>query len=66
MDEDPKQSSESTMAGLEAEGELEEREPESNNNLREPLLLKRNRTLSSNPLAIIGTKVSHIESLDYE
>ncbi|GFP98968.1 chloride channel protein clc-b [Phtheirospermum japonicum] len=39
-------------------------DPETNN-LHQPLL-KRNRTLSSSPLAIVGTKVSHIESLDYE
>ncbi|KAG6384122.1 hypothetical protein SASPL_156077 [Salvia splendens] len=39
-------------------------DPESND-LHQPLL-KRNRTLSSSPLAIVGTKVSHIESLDYE
>ncbi|XP_047983526.1 chloride channel protein CLC-a-like [Salvia hispanica] len=39
-------------------------DPESND-LHHPLL-KRNRTLSSSPLAIVGTKVSHIESLDYE
>lgn len=35
------------------------------NPLNEPLL-KRSRTLSSTPLAIVGAKVSHIESLDYE
>ncbi|KAK9272851.1 hypothetical protein L1049_003229 [Liquidambar formosana] len=40
------------------------RDPESNS-LNQPLL-KRNRTLSSSPLALIGAKVSHIESLDYE
>lgn len=44
--------------------EVEERDPESNP-LNEPLL-KRNRTLSSNPLALVGAKVSYIESLDYE
>ncbi|KAL1291934.1 hypothetical protein HN51_060415 [Arachis hypogaea] len=47
---------------------VEERDPESNTNtnpLHEPLL-KRNRTLSSNPLALVGAKVSYIESLDYE
>jgi chloride channel 7 len=33
--------------------------------LNEPLL-KRSRTISSNQLAIVGAKVSHIESLDYE
>lgn len=41
-----------------------QRDPESNS-LHEPLL-KRNKTLSSSPLALIGTKVSYIESLDYE
>ncbi|KAI3457845.1 hypothetical protein Pfo_014508 [Paulownia fortunei] len=46
------------------EEEEEDNDPESNN-FHQPLL-KRNRTLSSNPLAIVGTKVSHIESLDYE
>ncbi|GMN57533.1 hypothetical protein TIFTF001_026630 [Ficus carica] len=67
MEENSKQYEE---AGIpvqdEAEGaeDLEERDPESNS-LTRPLL-KRNRTLSSSPLAIIGTKVSHIESLDYE
>lgn len=39
--------------------EVEERDPESNP-LNEPLL-KRNRTLSSNPLALVGAKVSYIE-----
>ncbi|PIN09796.1 Cl- channel CLC-7 and related proteins (CLC superfamily) [Handroanthus impetiginosus] len=42
----------------------EEQDPESND-LHQPLL-KRNRTLSSSPLAIVGAKVSHIESFDYE
>lgn len=42
----------------------EERDPESNS-LHQPLL-KRNRTLSSSPLAMVGAKVSYIESLDYE
>ncbi|XP_051140859.1 chloride channel protein CLC-b-like [Andrographis paniculata] len=46
------------------ETEEAEQDPESNN-LHQPLL-KRNRTLSSSPLAIVGTKVSYIESLDYE
>lgn len=41
-----------------------ERDPESNS-IHQPLL-RRNRTLSSNPLAMVGAKVSHIESLDYE
>ena len=42
----------------------EERDQESNS-LSQPLL-KRNRTLSFTPLALVGEKVSHIESLDYE
>lgn len=46
------------------EADVEERDPESNS-LRQPLL-KRNRTLSSTPLAMVGAKVSYIESLDYE
>ncbi|KAL5581360.1 hypothetical protein UlMin_013802 [Ulmus minor] len=50
---------------MEALQDLEERDPESNP-LNQPLLLKRSRTLSSNPLAIVGAKVSKIESLDYE
>lgn len=48
----------------EEEEEEEGRDPESNS-LSQPLL-KRNRTLSSTPLALVGAKVSHIESLDYE
>ncbi|KAM7278858.1 hypothetical protein ACFE04_005992 [Oxalis oulophora] len=56
---------------MEEENDVEEEAAEgcnSNNTctLQQPLLLKRNRTLSSNPLALIGTKVSYIESLDYE
>ncbi|CAN8272926.1 unnamed protein product [Cochlearia groenlandica] len=46
------------------EEEEEETDPE-NNILNQPLL-KRHRTLSSTPLALVGTKVSYIESLDYE
>ncbi|KAI4348303.1 hypothetical protein L6164_009038 [Bauhinia variegata] len=49
---------------MEGEVDREERDPESNP-LNEPLL-KRSRTLSSNPLAMVGAKVSYIESLDYE
>ncbi|CAH8388410.1 unnamed protein product [Eruca vesicaria subsp. sativa] len=44
--------------------EEEQGDPESNT-LNQPLV-KANRTLSSTPLALVGTKVSHIESLDYE
>lgn len=49
---------------LEEEVEGEERDPESIS-LNQPLL-KRTRTLSSTPLALVGEKVSYIESLDYE
>ncbi|XP_073288752.1 chloride channel protein CLC-b-like [Primulina huaijiensis] len=49
---------------IERQEDDEETDLESNP-LRIPLL-KRNRTLSSNPLAMVGAKVSHIESLDYE
>lgn len=65
MEENSKQYAETAIPQVEAETvDLEERDPESNS-LTRPLL-KRNRTLSSSPLAIVGTKVSHIESLDYE
>lgn len=64
MEEDSNQYAEASMPNIEAEVDLEDRDPESNS-LSQPLL-KRNRTLSTNPLAIVGTKVSHIESLDYE
>ncbi|KAL0331863.1 UNVERIFIED_CONTAM: Chloride channel protein CLC-b [Sesamum calycinum] len=47
------------------EGPEEEEDDPECNNLHQPLL-KRNRTLSSSPLAIVGAKVSYIESLDYE
>ncbi|KAK4367373.1 hypothetical protein RND71_011165 [Anisodus tanguticus] len=43
----------------------EERDTESSYSLHQPLL-KRNRTLFFTPQAIVGAKVSHIESLDYE
>ncbi|KAM3713320.1 hypothetical protein ACJW31_01G246300 [Castanea mollissima] len=43
------------------EGEADEE----SNPLNQPFL-KRSRTLSSNPLAMVGAKVSYIESLDYE
>ena len=55
---------ENTSMNENMEEELEERDPE-RNPMNEPLL-KRNRTLSSNPLALVGAKVSYIESLDYE
>lgn len=45
--------------------EEQEIDPESSNPINRPLI-KRNRTLSSSPLALVGEKVSYIESLDYE
>lgn len=62
----------SQYAETEAAHDLEEdaengesgRDPETNI-LQQPLL-KRSRTLSSSPLAMVGAKVSYIESLDYE
>lgn len=64
MEEEPTQASNHYMEGQE-EVDLEERDPESNPPLHRPLL-KRNLTLSSTPLALVGAQVSHIESLDYE
>ncbi|BAT84816.1 hypothetical protein LR48_Vigan03g181200 [Vigna angularis] len=66
MGEDSREFGESTKINdkMEEVEREEEIDPESNP-LNEPLL-KRNRTLSSNPLALIGEKVSYIESLDYE
>lgn len=64
MEEEPnrvvEESSPNSMAG---EADEEDRDPDSNSN--QPLL-KRHGTLSSNPLAMVGAKVAHIESLDYE
>ncbi|KAL6533479.1 hypothetical protein OROMI_027591 [Orobanche minor] len=54
-----------TLIEEEEEEEEEDRFDIETNNLHQPLL-KRNRILSSNPIAIIGAKVSQIESLDYE
>lgn len=67
MGDDSSNNHEETILIHNHEGEEvggEERDPESNP-LNEPLL-KRNRTLSTNPLALVGAKVSYIESLDYE
>lgn len=44
----------------------EQGDPDNNHNSLHTPLLKRNLTLSSSPLAMVGAKVSHIESLDYE
>lgn len=51
-------------ARVELEGEEGGHDPESNS-LRNPLL-KRTPTLTSSQYAVVGAKVSHIESLDYE
>lgn len=64
MEEDSNQYAEASSPNMETEVYLEERDPESNS--LHQTLLKRNITLSTNSLAIVGTKVSHIESLDYE
>lgn len=48
------------------EGQTIKQEKELKNNYFHEPLLKRNRTLSASPQAIIGAKVSNIESLDYE
>lgn len=64
MKKDSSQLDAETAESMEAEANAEE-DLESNA-LTEPLL-KRNRTLSaSGHLAMVGAKVSHIESLDYE
>ncbi|KAM0934902.1 putative CBS domain, chloride channel, voltage gated, chloride channel, core [Dioscorea sansibarensis] len=58
---------EEEAANLRVDGEDEhehEHDPEQNS-LHQPLL-RRSPTLTSNPMAMIGAKVSHIESLDYE
>ncbi|XP_030544815.1 chloride channel protein CLC-b [Rhodamnia argentea] len=65
MEEDPNPvAEESSPNGMAGEADGEERDPGSIS-LKQPLL-KRHRTLSSNPLAMVGAKVAHIESLDYE
>lgn len=54
-----------TLQSLEAEA-VGNGEPDvESNSLHQPLL-KRNRTLSASHLAMVGAKVSYIESLDYE
>ncbi|KAJ0972618.1 hypothetical protein J5N97_020577 [Dioscorea zingiberensis] len=60
-------SMEEEAVNLRADGEEEhghEPDPE-NNSLHEPLL-RRSPTLTSNSMAMVGAKVSYIESLDYE
>uniref|UniRef100_A0A803NEF6 Uncharacterized protein n=2 Tax=Chenopodium quinoa TaxID=63459 RepID=A0A803NEF6_CHEQI len=53
------QNMEADEASVNGEADLE------NNFLHQPLL-KRNRTLSASHLAMVGAKVSYMESLDYE
>ncbi|KAB2614092.1 chloride channel protein CLC-b [Pyrus ussuriensis x Pyrus communis] len=65
MEEHSNQYAEAAVPQTMQETGAEERDPESIA-LHQPLLLKRNRTVSSTPLAMVGAKVSHIESLDYE
>ncbi|KAL3376587.1 hypothetical protein AABB24_003162 [Solanum stoloniferum] len=62
--EEPRLVQEATTNDINGQLNEDERDPESNS-MRQPLL-KRNRTLSSSPFALVGAKVSHIESLDYE
>ncbi|KAH0984569.1 hypothetical protein GBA52_011746 [Prunus armeniaca] len=68
MEENSNQcAAESAAIPLNMEGESndgEERDPEKH--FTEPTNPPENRTLSSSPLAIVGAKVSYIESLDYE
>lgn len=64
MEEPTRLVEETTINDINGQPNEQERDPESNS-LRQPLL-KRNRTLSSSPFALVGAKVSHIESLDYE
>ncbi|CAL5370261.1 unnamed protein product [Camellia sinensis] len=65
MEEDLNQSAkETTTYNMEAQENEVENDPESNS-LHQPLI-KRKQTLSSTPLAMVGAKVSHIESLDYD
>ncbi|CAO2816126.1 unnamed protein product [Amaranthus hypochondriacus] len=54
-----------TLQSLEAEA-VGNGEPDVESNSVHQPLLKRNRTLSASHLAMVGAKVSHIESLDYE
>ena len=66
MEEDSSQLAKpETPHNMEAEADEEEERDTESNSLRQPLL-KRNRTLSSTPQALVGSKVSNIESLDYE
>ncbi|WOH05012.1 hypothetical protein DCAR_0624424 [Daucus carota subsp. sativus] len=65
MVEEQSQHAEPARNYMEGQQADEEQGNPENNSLHRPLL-KRNLTLSSSPLALVGAKVSHIESLDYE
>lgn len=58
-----------TMAGRKHDDGVDSEDPVSTGNgissLEQPLL-RRSPTLTANHLAMVGAKVSHIESLDYE
>ncbi|KAK4477317.1 hypothetical protein RD792_016534 [Penstemon davidsonii] len=62
--EDFNKLAETEAANIETLTKHEERDPESNM-INQPLL-KRAPVLPVNPVAIVGAKVTHIESLDYE
>ncbi|CAK9175125.1 unnamed protein product [Ilex paraguariensis] len=64
MEEGSRQFTEAKTNDMGGLADEEERDVEINSQTQP--LLKRNRTLSSNPLAMVGAKVSYIESLDYE
>lgn len=63
MEENQSNLAEAATTPMEVDGD-EERDPEGNC-LEQPLL-KRSPTLTTNHLAMVGEKVSYIESLDYE
>ncbi|CAM8942075.1 unnamed protein product [Rhodiola kirilowii] len=63
MEVDPSNCKETAEHSV-VQGDGHERDPESHS-LHQSLLTRR-RTLSTSSLAIVGAKVSHIESLDYE
>lgn len=63
--EDLNKLGETEAVSIPRQEEEEEGDDPERNTLHRPLL-KENQTLSSNSVAIVGAKVSHIESLDYE
>ncbi|XP_076908080.1 chloride channel protein CLC-b-like [Bidens hawaiensis] len=64
MEKDLDKYAANTTTKMEEQTDQKAKDPDSDT-LHEPLL-KRNQTLSSSPLALIGTRVSCNESLDYE